>query len=63
MTPSQSRKSESSLKRNSAQEVLDDRPRKRRCLTLIDEDDMDWLKDAIGSMKEDIRELKEYLEI
>jgi hypothetical protein len=51
------------LKRNSAREVLDDRPLKRKCLTFIDEDDMDWLKDAIGGIKEDIRELKEYLEV
>lgn len=50
------------MKRDSAQEVLDDRPLKRRCLTFVDEDDMDWLKDEIGGIKESIREIAEHLE-
>lgn len=38
--------------------VQDDRPLKRKCLTFIDEDDMDWLKVEISSIKECMREIE-----
>jgi hypothetical protein len=46
------------LKRGSETlDVADDRPLKRKCLTFIDDDDMDWLKGEITAIKECIREI------
>ncbi|KIL59472.1 hypothetical protein M378DRAFT_85064, partial [Amanita muscaria Koide BX008] len=53
----------SSLKRGSeALDVADDRPLKRKCLTFIDEDDMDWLKNEVSAIKESIRDLRDDVE-
>ncbi|KAM6503108.1 hypothetical protein JOM56_000051, partial [Amanita muscaria] len=54
----------SSLKRGSeALDVADDRLLKRKCLTFIDEDDMDWLKNEVSAIKESIRDLRDDVEI
>lgn len=54
--------SKSSLKRNlETIDVADDPPLKRKCLTFIDEDDMDWLKDEISGIKECIKGITNHL--
>ena len=40
---------------------MDDGPLKRKCLTFIDEDDIDWLKGEIGGIKKSIREIADRL--
>jgi hypothetical protein len=38
-----------------------DRPLKRKCLTFIDDDDMDWLKAEIRGIKKCVRDISDHL--
>ena len=43
-------------------DVIDDSPLKRKRLTFIDEDDVDWLKREVSEIKESIRNLREHMD-